>query len=155
MDGSFVFYVVEPEMERLPILEPDAGFLSFDGGVTPVTIAGAAPAGLTEAVVDYTITMPGFILEHGQVEAAGGGFEVEYDAVELARDFPNLDLIGRYHTNLPGLADTITISMLLSGRDEHGELIHQANMAVLQGQLLQVRNGPDWRPLQSYLPAVQ
>jgi len=153
-EGTFVFYVVEPGASRLPVLEPDGDFLDFSGGVTPVTVAGAAPAGLTQSVVDYTITMPGFILRHGQVPVSDGGFEVVFDAVELAQGFPNLDLIGRAHPDQPGLADTITISMLLSGRDEGGEPGYQANMLVLQGQRVLVRNGPDWTPQHTFLPVV-
>ncbi len=53
---------------------PSPGFLTFDGEVTPITISGALPAGLSGATVDYTISMPGYILEHGQATIQGDSY---------------------------------------------------------------------------------
>ncbi len=86
---------------------------------------------MTEAIVDYTITMPGFTLQHGQVPATGGTFNIVFDPVALNKDFPNLDLSGRDDRS-SGLSDTISIGMFLTGR-RGSETSYSAENITLQG----------------------
>ncbi|MBM4464661.1 MAG: hypothetical protein FJ014_03690 [Chloroflexi bacterium] len=153
-DGRYWFYVVQRDAPRLDVSTPAPGFLSFPGGVTPITISGTVPITLTGAVVDYTITMPGFILEHGQVSAANGTYTVVFDPVALARDFPNLDLIGRDARNLPGLADTFAIGLLLRGRDAGGNLAYRANSIVLQGEQVFVGHVAEPSLFKIFMPVI-
>jgi len=153
-DGRYWFYVVQRDAPRLDVSTPAPGFLSFPSGVTPITISGTVPITLTGAVVDYTITMPGFILEHGQVSAANGTYTVVFDPVALARDFPNLDLIGRDARNLPGLADTFAIGLLLRGRDAGGNLAYRANSIVLQGEQVFVGHVAEPSLFKIFMPVI-
>jgi hypothetical protein len=50
----------------LVVLWSAQGAIAAPKEITPITISGALPGAISDAVVDYTITMPGFILEHGQ-----------------------------------------------------------------------------------------
>jgi hypothetical protein len=95
--------------------------------------------------------MPGFILKHVQAAASGGSFQVVFDPVTLAQDFPNLDLTGRDDWQ-PGLSDTITISMLLRGQSS-GQPVARAAVVTLQGNQFYVRQA---HAAQSgvYLPVV-
>jgi hypothetical protein len=152
--GRYWFYVVQRDASRLNVSAPAPGFLSFPGGVTPVTISGTVPITLTDAVVDYTITMPGFILEHSQVSVTNSTYTVVFDPVALACDFPNLDLIGRDARNLPGLADTFQIGLLLRGRDTGGNLVYRANSIVLQGELVFVGHAAEVALFKVFLPVI-
>ncbi len=132
-DGRYWFYVVARGASRLPIYAPSPGFLSFDDEVTPITIAGPVPAGLSDVTVDYTISMPGYILEHGQVTPSDGEYRITFDPAALHEEFPNLDLTGRDDWRA-GLADTFAIGLLLRGRDAGGNLIYRANTITIQGE---------------------
>ncbi|HSR30269.1 MAG TPA: hypothetical protein VLY63_06865, partial [Anaerolineae bacterium] len=138
--GRYWFYAVPPDSLRLDVSAPAPGFLTFEGGVTPVTITGSVPPGLASAVVDYTISMPGYILEHGQVTPSGGTYQIVFDPVTLHEDYPNLDLVGRDDW-YPGLADTFSIGLLLKGASGRGTT-YRANTVTIQGEQVFVRNTP-------------
>jgi hypothetical protein len=129
--GRYWFYVAPSGAAPLIISSPSPGFLRFDNQVTPITITGAIPTGLSHVTVDYTIAMPGYILKHGQVTPSGSTFQFVFDPATLAQDFPNLDLNGR-DDRQAGLADTFTIGVLLRGQSG-GQSIQRANVVTLQG----------------------
>ena len=116
----------------MPVTSPRPGFLSFDGEVRPVTISGPLPEGMDTVTVDYTLSMPGYILEQGQAALRNGRYEIFFDPVALHDDFPNLDLIGRDGWR-PGLADTFAVGLLLRG-DRGGQELFQANTITIQGE---------------------
>jgi hypothetical protein len=100
--------------------------------VTPIIISGTIPQGLSDVTVDYTITMPGYILEHGQATLSDGSYRITFDPFALQDDFPNLDLIGRDMPGKAGLSDTFAIRLLLEGQSQAG-FIYYANTITLQG----------------------
>lgn len=114
------------------LTSPSPGFLSFTDKVTPITITGSVPQDLSDVSVDYTITMPGYILEHGQVEPNGDTYRITFDPTTLQQEFPNLDLIGRDDPMEAGLADTFTLNLLLQAQSETG-LVYFANTITIQG----------------------
>lgn len=152
-DGRYWFYVVPEGSPRLHVATPTPGYLDFDGAVTPITISGTLPPGLTGAAIDYTITMPGFILEHGQATLAGATYTITFDPVALAQDFPNLDLVGRDEYGRAGLADTFAITMLLRAQDGATPVI-RANGVTLQGDRVYVDAGALGLPHAIFLPLL-
>ncbi len=120
----------------------------------PITISGAVPVTVTDAIVDYTITMPGFVLVHGQVHPVNGAYSLIFDPEALARDFPNLDLFGRDSPGQPGLADTFKIGLLLQGRDASGKPACSGNIIVLQGEQVLVTNRLEPGQHKLHLPVV-
>jgi hypothetical protein len=148
-DGRYAFYVVPASEDRLKLLTPRAGFLNVGGAIAPISISGLVPAGLSDVTVDYTIAMPGSILAQGQATINGGTFSFTYDPAALSVSFPNLDLAGRDDQG-PGLADTITISLLLQGT-EGSEDRSMAAAITLQGERVYADN-IDLSHL--YLPAI-
>jgi hypothetical protein len=151
-NGRYWFYVVPEDSPRLRVTSPSAGFLSFDEGLSAITIAGSIPTHVTAAVVDYTISMPGYILQHGQATIAHGGYSIVFDPVALHHDFPNLDLTGRDEWGR-GLADTISIGLMLTG-DQGGERVYRANTVTLQGEQAFVGNDPVIQPEAVVLPLI-
>lgn len=151
--GRYWFYVVPEGSPRLHVATPTPGYLDFDGAVTPITISGTLPPGLTGAAIDYTITMPGFILEHGQATLAGATYTITFDPVALAEDFPNLDLVGRDEYGGAGLADTFAITMLLRAQDG-AATVYRANAVTLQGDRVYVEAGASGLPHAIFLPLL-
>jgi hypothetical protein len=149
-NGRYWFYVAPTSAPRLMITAPSPGFLQFDNQVTPITLTGVIPAGLSNVTVDYTIVMPGYILKHGQLTAAGSTFQIMFDPATLQHDFPNLDLSGRDDWQA-GLADTFTIGVLLRGQSG-GQPIARTNIITLQGN--QVFVGESNLARQVFLPLV-
>jgi hypothetical protein len=131
-DGRFYFYVIPQNSDRLGVTSPSPGFLTFRDHVTPITISGPVPEDLREVTLDYTITMPGYILAHEQVKIEGDTFRITFDPVALHEDFPNLDLVGRDGPGHIALADTLAINLLLQGSAETG-IVYLANTVTLQG----------------------
>ena len=150
--GRYWFYVVDPASPRLEVSAPNPGFMSFDGLVEPIAVTGSVPAGLTGMAVDYTISIPGYILEQGQVLPSGGTYQVVYDPVALHEDFPNLDLTDRDDGD-PGLADTVSIGLLLRGTGSGG-VVYRANTVTLQGEQVFVGDAGVEPPRSIYLPLV-
>lgn len=139
-NGRYWFYVVFDDAPRLNVTTPQQGYLHFDDQVTPVEITGQLPPGVSGVTVDYTIHMPGFILKHGQAAIVGDRYQITFDPGLLAQDFPNLDLTRRDDL-IPGLSDTISISILLRGQ-RGSETVHRANAITLQGQQVYVDSPP-------------
>jgi hypothetical protein len=149
--GRYWFYVVPSDGPRLDVTSPSPGFLSFGNTVTPITITGSVPTGLSGATIDYTISMPGYILEHGQVTPSGSIYQIVFDPVTLHQDFPNLDLIGRDSEAGVGLSDTFAIGLLLRGQDGSSK-VYRAATITIQGEQVFVE-GLD-QSEKVYLPLV-
>jgi len=109
--------------------------------VPPILVSGSIPSGTEGAAVDYTISMPGFILEHGQAHVSPSGYSFVFDPARLSKDHPNLDLMGRDVFGVPGLADTFTITMLLTGKRGR-EQVCRANSVTIQGEQVLYENDP-------------
>ena len=140
--GRYWFYVVPAGNSRLDVSSPSPGFMTFDGVVTPIVISGTLPAGLSNATLDYTIRMPGYILAHGQVtlDDANIQYLITFDPAALHQDFPNLDLIGR-DEHRAGLADTFAIGLLLRGQRDGGT-VYRANTITIQGEQAFIGSAP-------------
>jgi hypothetical protein len=121
--------------------------------VTPITITGRIPVTLTNTNVDYTITMPGYILKHGPATVSGSTYTIVFDPAALSADFPNLDLKGRDDLR-PGLADTFSIGLLLRGQDSGGNPVYQANTITLQGNQVFVGGTAEPTLSRVFLPVV-
>ena len=80
--------------------------------------------------------MPGFVLDQGTIASAGTVFTIPYDPLALHEDYPNLDLKAK-DANVPGLADPVLITYLVSGR-EGGHEMHYAGAVFLNGDEVQV-----------------
>jgi len=150
--GRYWFYVVEPFSPRLRLLSPQPGYLEFDRVVTPIIISGPMPAPEDRPTIDYTITIPGYILEHGQIapDSIAESFVIEFDPETLQRDFPNLDLSRREDWRA-GLSDTITIGLLMEG-ERDGQTFHRANTITIQDGQVFVGNAPLDLPYDLFLP---
>jgi hypothetical protein len=135
-DGRFTVYVVHGDAPHLEITSPLPGFLHFGGSVREIPIRGVLPHGFDEATIHYTISMPGVVLESGQVSAENSTFEIVFDPVRLSERHPNLDLIGR-DAPTAGLADTVWIAMLAEGTDG-GQTEFRAALVSLQGDEVSV-----------------
>ena len=111
------------------------------------------PAGLSGATVDCTISMPGYILAHGQVTPSGNTYQIVFDPATLHQDFPNLDLIGR-DTWRAGLADTFAIGLLLRGQSG-SSTVYCANTITIQGEQVFIGSAPETElPFKVYLPLI-
>ena len=126
-NGRYEFYVVNRSEQPLhvgiqgqSIVRPADGALSFP--IQP-------PSDLSNIQLHHTTVMPGFILEQG----SDGNLNFTYDATRLAQDFPNLDLLD--HDYRAG-ADTVTLSLLVSGTNGDGNTEYRARQILLQGEEL-------------------
>ena len=91
------------------------------------------PDGWRDVSADYVIAMPGFVLERGSATPDNGSVAISYDPVALHDDFPNIDLTAR-HDHVPGLADEIFVSVLISGIDQSGQPVYAAKHLTLVGE---------------------
>jgi len=151
--GRYWFYVVPKDQIDLTISAPAPGFLQLLYEVPPITISGPVAAGFTNVTLDYTISMAGYILEHGQVQPSGDTFEIVFDPASLHQDFPNLDLVGRDNVWQAGLSDTFAIGILFQG-SQGGQTTYRANTLTLQGNHVYVDNAFPGATEAIFLPLV-
>jgi len=132
--GHYEFYVVDPAMARATVHLPEPGWVKLenDWNVQPVRVLVPVPEGWTNARLRYTMSMPGWVLETGELSPTLGFFLFEYDPETLRETFPNIDLRRRQGWS-PGLSDEVFISFVVSG-NEGGEITHRANVVTLHGE---------------------
>ncbi len=132
--GRYEFYVVDPAEPRATVHLPEPGWVELedDWNVKPVRVLVPIPEGWTDTVLRYTITMPGWVLETGELSPTLGFFLFEYDPETLRETFLNIDLRRRQGWS-PGLSDEVFISLLVSGNDG-GNPVHRANVVTLHGE---------------------
>ena len=136
-DGSFQVFVVRKAAARIDIGLPDFGVYVLgrlnSGDPAPLRFSPRIPDGWSDVRGEYTISMPGFILEEGSLEPAAEVLEILYAPTRLHEDFTNIDLRDRSRPE-PGLTDEVFISVLLSGTDASGQRVHAAKVLTLVGE---------------------
>ncbi len=134
--GRYEFYVVDPAEPRATVNAPVPGWLQMyrDWDLVPTQVTIPAPQGWTDAVLRYVITMPGWVLQTGELTSPGKAFVITYDAETLQDTFPNIDL-RQPQSWAPGLSDEVFISFVISG-NEGGNPVHRANALTLHGEQL-------------------
>jgi hypothetical protein len=105
-----------------------------DWDVVPVQVTIPVPQDWTDAVLRYVITMPGWVLQTGELASPGKAFLITYDPETLQETFPNIDLC-QPQSWAPGLSDEVFISFAISGNDG-GNPVHRANVLTLHGEKL-------------------
>ncbi|OGO43522.1 MAG: hypothetical protein A2Z04_07755 [Chloroflexi bacterium RBG_16_57_9] len=103
-----------------------------DWDVPVITTVIPVPQGWTDAVLRYTVVMPGWVLQKGELTPSQGRFRINYDPVTLQKTFLNVDL-NWPQSWAPGLSDVVWISFVLAGK-EGGNPVYQANVVTLQGE---------------------
>jgi hypothetical protein len=128
-NSEFDFYVVSNHAKpakfssQIPAKLPSSASLSLD-------LESSEGHEITK--IYSSAVMPGFMLFQGQSDTPF----YNYDAYELNKDFPNLDLPGGQLTQKNG-ADTITLSFLLETVTNSGEILFEGRTATIQGDALQ------------------
>jgi hypothetical protein len=118
---------VRRDAPPLAVDKPADSFVRPAGG--PIAFALANPAGSTQTSVHRTATMPGFLLEQGQLE----GLSYSYDAPTLAQSFPNLDL---FDPAGKAGSDAVSMGFFASGKDGSGADLFRARGLLLLGEEL-------------------
>lgn len=130
--GNYYFYVV-PESEQNPDLKIDF----VQSALSPLDLFGDVPAGWTDVGVSHTLTMPGFILDQGEITVTDGTFSYQYDPIQLNQDFPNLDIRDQSNEGpTPQSVDTITLTFFIEGVDQSGRRVQIIRRALLEGEAL-------------------
>lgn len=130
--GQFYFYVTAKDT---PDLQLDMARIQQNASVIPITFEGNLPSDWTNVQGKFTTSMPGYILEEGDLTLKNGQFQYTFNPWTLHANFPNLDIVNSF--NAPELADTFTFSFFISGINQNGEKRSQARTVILQGPNLQ------------------
>jgi hypothetical protein len=128
-DDRYVVYVAPPQAELLrldrseTILPPALRY----------NISFAVPPGWLDVRVDYSVTMPGMLVDEGQLTVTGNTFSYAYSPDDLRARVPNFEVDGR--VTGPWVSDPLTLTLVMSGTDNFG----LPNMMVRQIQLINDR----------------
>ena len=82
------------------------------------------PTGWIDAGAHFTVNLTGTVLESGTLPLENGGFIYRYNLRKLRETFPNLD---------PDPADTVVISLCVTGTDTNGGPAAVARTVLFQG----------------------
>ena len=91
------------------------------------------PDGWSDVDVEFTISMPGFLLSEGRAEQLGYA-GVSYSPSALNEKFPNIDVRFPEDPRIPILSDEVFVSIFVSGVDAAGEKVHAAKHITLVGE---------------------
>lgn len=132
-ENRFTVYVTRPNSppltwnrgDDIETNTPAAGLFNFTVNI---------PAGLTEVQAYQTVTMPGYILDSGRLNATStAGYQ--YNPPELARQFPNLEPEGRGLT--AAASDVVTITFVVIGTDAQGERqVYTRSFTILHNRII-------------------
>ena len=113
-DDRFVVYVAPAEAELLALTPAETT-------IPPAlryNISFAVPPGWLDVRVDYSLTMPGVLIDQGQLAVTGNTFSYAYTPADISARFPNFEVDGR--VTGPWVSDPLTLTILLSGTDPRG-----------------------------------
>ncbi len=115
-DGEYQIYVVADDMEPLP-WNPALTDAAFPPAI-PYNFSFTAPEDWTNVRAYRTLTMPGAVLQDGEVRLTGRNLTYVYSPDELNDSFPNVEIAGR----VEGIAaaDTKTLTIAFTGIDAEG-----------------------------------
>lgn len=129
--GEFAVYVLPDESGVVSLQNP----LFADGYLPtalPFNITAVVPSGWRDVRMHYTVLMSGIILDSGEQPAYGDIYAYNFDPRRLSRTFPNLD-VALSVSQAATTADAVRIALVLSGTDEHGDLVMQARTVLMSG----------------------
>lgn len=125
----YVVYVVPENAALLPLERRET--------VIPpalrYNISFSVPPGWLDVRVDYTLTMPGVLIDEGQLPVTGSTFSYGYTPNDINARFPNFEVEGR--VTGPWVSDPLTLTIIMSGTDPSG----MPNMQPVQIHLLNDR----------------
>jgi hypothetical protein len=117
LEGRFLVYV----------LPPDATLIEWNAALSDITIPAGlpynfnfeVPDGWSDVRVYRTLTMPGYILEDGELRLSGRSYSFQYNPTNLWLDFPSVEIDAR----VPGIAasDAKTLTLTITGVDQNGD----------------------------------
>ena len=115
VDQGFDVYVIPKDGPGLLTTHPA---FSVVKGLPDVPLIVQSATESDSGTVQYTIGMPGYLLEQGAFELTGGWATITYDPSRLSRTFPNIDTGSSKTDFFPsGLVDTVWINAILEGDD--------------------------------------
>src|SRR5690606_15656961 len=85
---------------------------------TPLNLNIALPIGWTAYQASATVTMPGYFMRTESLSIGSQSFGFQYNAGQLAREFPNLETDGRPRG--PAGSDVVTVTLVVTGLDSSG-----------------------------------
>lgn len=139
-EGVFEIFVVPPDAPRLAL----ANRPQPDEWVSPAyafNLTAVIPPEWEEVLAAYVLATPDMILERAVAAAPGDVYTVTYDPRRLNRTFPNLDVV-QGETQNPVAADTVLITIALSGLDAGGEpVIAARTLTLFDNRLLVLDDG--------------
>ena len=116
-DGRFAFYVVPPNATQLP------WNVNLQDTTIPVAIQYnfnfVLPDDWTNIRVFHTLTLPGHILEDGELRMFGRSFTYTLNPPQLIADFPNVENDPRARG--VGASDTKVLTFYVTGTDADGD----------------------------------
>jgi hypothetical protein len=92
--------------------------IAIPGGI-PYNFNFTLPDDWTDIQAQHTVTVPGFIVASGTINASGRSFSYQYNPTNLNRSFPNIENDAR----LDGAAasDSVTLTFVATGQDAAGQ----------------------------------
>jgi len=135
--GEVAIYVISMDASAIPLTQP-ANADSVLPAAQPFNVVGRAPEGWSGVTGHVTVTMPGYVLASGPLNAPGGSFSYNVSPRTLAQSFPNLDVV-QAGTQTPTAADVVTITVFLSGTDAEGRPAFAARTVTMLGNRVIIR----------------
>ena len=131
-DGTFKHYAIPADSPQLiNVGLPAASSVKY-GDVIPIPLSW--PAGLKNVRINYSLLMPGTLLDEGARQVRGDRLVFKLDPTRASIQFPFIDTVD-HASGQKIYADTIIATFLLQG-DRAGERVYDAVRVILRGRML-------------------
>ncbi|MBU1044486.1 MAG: hypothetical protein KJ915_08850 [Candidatus Omnitrophica bacterium] len=131
-DGKYYIYAVNKDdykqyfkLDLAPHFKIDyKKILSIKGIIDPT---------IKDPLINYTIIMPGMIMDEGTLAVKDNSFTYNFSARDFAVQFPQYDIVDYADPQKQVMADTVIFTFFLTGQDVQGLTAHSVQRFILRG----------------------
>ncbi len=131
-DGKYYIYAVNKDNYKQYFKLDLSPYFKIDyKKILP--IKGIIDPKIKNPKINYTIIMPGMIMDEGTLDVTNNSFTYNFSARDFAVQFPQYDLVKYDYPTKQVMADTVIFTFFLTGEDSQGQPAHSVQRFILRG----------------------
>ena len=134
--GVFWHAAVAPDQP--PLLSSSVPGIQRIDAVKGIRVPVSWPARLKKVKLHFGVLMPGQVLDQGEVEPADNSWAYPFAPLQVARQYPNLD-VRDFSTGKWALADTVVFQFLLEAEDDGQRVVDSLRLFLRRDMLYNYR----------------
>jgi hypothetical protein len=131
-DGKYYIYAVNKDdyTQHFKLDLPPRFTLDYKN---ILAIKGLVNADIKNPKINYTIIMPGMIMDEGTLTVQNNSFVYNFSARDFAVQFPQYDIVKYDYPINQVMADSVIFTFFLTAENAQGQAIHSVQRFILRG----------------------